>query len=134
MDEFKRVLTTLRVKIDNSDKRLAFFRDNDECHHCGQHIEDTIKDEQTDSAKKEGDKLRKGLQECTAHLKEMQRDLDAASVLQQKIQTIQREVFQHQTVIDTYTPKSAQEAQQEPVSRYRLRRLSWTGRRASWRP
>ncbi len=111
VEEFKRVMTMMRVKIDNSDKRLAFFRDNDDCHHCGQHIEDTIKDEQTDSAKKEGDKLRKGLQECTAHLKEMQRDLDAASVLQQKIQTIQREVFQHQTVIDTYS-QTVQEAQQ----------------------
>jgi DNA repair exonuclease SbcCD ATPase subunit len=102
MDEFKRVFTALTIKRDDSDKRLAFFRDNDECHHCGQAIEGETKDKQIQTSQSEGDKFRKGLQECKEHLERHQRDIDSCEVVQQKIQKIQREIFQHQTLIETY--------------------------------
>ena len=102
MDEFKRVFTALTIKRDDSDKRLAFFRDNDECHHCGQPIESATKTMAVSTAQSEGDKFRKGLQECKEHIERHQRDIDACEVVQQKIQKIQREIFQHQTIIDTY--------------------------------
>ena len=111
VDELKRVLTTLRVKMDNADKRLVFFRDNDECHHCGQPMESAMKDMAVSTAQKEGEEIRDQMKMGKSVLEEFQRDITAANVLQQKIQTIQREVFQYETLINTYT-QSAQEAQE----------------------
>jgi DNA repair exonuclease SbcCD ATPase subunit len=102
VEELKRVLTTLRVKVDNADKRLAFFRDNDDCHHCGQPIEHAMKTASIGAAQKEGDEIREQMQVGKSVLDGFQRDIQAAGVLQQKIQKIQREVFQHQTLINTY--------------------------------
>jgi hypothetical protein len=111
VEELKRVLTTLRVKADNADKRLVFFRDNDECHHCGQPMESAMKDMAVSTAHKEGEEIREQMQMGKSVLDEFQRDITAANVLQQKIQTIQREVFQYETLINTYT-QSAQETQE----------------------
>jgi DNA repair exonuclease SbcCD ATPase subunit len=111
VEELKRVLTTLRVKVDNTDKRLSFFRDNDECHHCGQPMESALKDMAVSTAQKEGDEIREQIKMGTTVLDGFERDISAAGVLQMKIQKIQREVFQHQTLISTYT-QSLQEAQQ----------------------
>ena len=111
VDELKRVLTTLRVKMDNADKRLVFFRDNDECHHCGQPMESAMKEMAVSTAQKEGEEIRDQMKMGKSVLDEFQRDITAANVLQQKIQTIQREVFQYETLINTYT-QSAQEAQE----------------------
>jgi DNA repair exonuclease SbcCD ATPase subunit len=110
LDELKRVLTTLRVKVDNTDKRLAFFRDNDECHHCGQPMETAMKETAVSTAQKEGDEIREQIQTGESVYRTLERDITSASVLQQKIQTIQREVFQYETVISTLA-NSAQEAQ-----------------------
>jgi DNA repair exonuclease SbcCD ATPase subunit len=111
MEEFKRILTAMRIKIDNADQRLAFFRDNDDCHHCGQPIEYAMKMAAIGEAQKEGDELRNGMKECKSVLDNHQRDVDVADVLQRKIQGIQQEVFKQQTLINTYT-QSLQETQE----------------------
>ena len=103
IDDFKRVMTMMRVKIQDADNRLQFFRDNDECHTCGQPIESATKTMAVSTAQSEGDKLRKGLQEADTHMQEMDRDVREANVLQQRIQKIQQEVFKHETLISTYT-------------------------------
>ena len=110
VEELKRVLTTLRIKADNADKRLVFFRDNDECHHCGQPMESAMKEMAVSTAHKEGEEVREQMQVGKSVLDGFERDLQAANVLQQKIQSIQREVFQYETVISTLN-NSVQEAQ-----------------------
>jgi DNA repair exonuclease SbcCD ATPase subunit len=62
------------------------------------------------TAQKEGDEIREQIQTGESVYRTLERDITSASVLQQKIQTIQREVFQYETVISTLA-NSAQEAQ-----------------------
>ena len=102
VDEFKRLITTMTLKVDDADKRLAFFRDNDECHMCGQPIESATKDMAVSTAQEEGDKFRKGLQECQEHLDKHTRDLQVCEVHQQKVRALQNEIFRRQTLVDTY--------------------------------
>ncbi len=112
VEEFKRVLTTLRVKMDNADKRLAFFRDNDECHHCGQPMESDLKDMAVSTAQKEGDEIREQMKVGKTVLGEFERDIQAAGVLQQKIQKIQQEIFKRQTLINSFS-QTLQETQED---------------------
>jgi DNA repair exonuclease SbcCD ATPase subunit len=112
VEEFKRVLTTLRVKMDNADKRLAFFRDNDECHHCGQPMESDLKDMAVSTAQKEGDEIRDQMKLGKKVMGEFERDIQAAGVLQQKIQTIQQEIFKRQTLINSFS-QTLQETQED---------------------
>jgi DNA repair exonuclease SbcCD ATPase subunit len=102
VEEFKRVITMMRVKIDTADKRLAFFRDNDVCHHCNQNIEEGVKKEQISAAQDEGDEMRSGINEATTHLNTLERDITSCDVLQGKVSKLQNEIFRRQTIVDTY--------------------------------
>ena len=99
--QFQAVIGKLGNKIERLEKNMSFYKENDECHTCGQDIPQAVKNMYISHASKETDEYTKAVEDAKKLMTSHEQTIAEAADLQKIIQEYQNAIFQKQTIVDS---------------------------------